>query len=175
MSLSSESASVIFDSGYSELPLGSSIETVFSVNFDLRTSLGDMYDRYDTFAICLNSISFYTQLSSYSTINTPLVGTFGANAMCNCGMTGLPWINYSTNGNLDNLALFPPTFRLGVGYEGNTFGKSNCLLFRKPSNSMTTITIGCYVIRMQGAVKVGNSSNNVQYSGNYNLSIFGIK
>jgi len=179
MSLSSESASVTFDSGYYDLPTGSSVQTVFSVPFDLRIALGDMYDRYNTFAICLNSISFFAQLTSYTSINTPLLGTFGSSALVNCGMTGLPWINYTTNGSLDNLALFPPTFRMGGSpagaYEGNTFIKSNCLLFRKPSNSQTTITVGCYVIRMQGALTVGHSSNNVQYSANYNFSIFGVK
>jgi hypothetical protein len=58
-------------------------------NINLRTVLGDMYDKYDTFNICLNTVS-----TANASANT---GTANDDRNVIMSLTGLPWINQTYN------------------------------------------------------------------------------
>jgi hypothetical protein len=61
-------------------------------NINLRTLLGDMYDKYDLFNICLNTISTAGYGQNGYTIVTPGV-TAGDNLNVIVKLSGLPFIN----------------------------------------------------------------------------------
>lgn len=58
------------------------------LNIDLRMLLGDMYNKYDRFNLCLNTIA-----QSIETITF----TSNTDSQCLIRLSGLPWINNSYN------------------------------------------------------------------------------
>jgi len=95
-------------------------------NINLRTLLGDMYDKYNSFNICLNTIST-------TTANTIDPNTESKNIVLK--MSGLPWINQSydsktlTNTNKTIMGAFtfiPSSSNSQYYYSNNvaTFGKN---------------------------------------------------
>ena len=123
-------------------------------NINLRTLLGDMYDRFDLFNICLNTVSTSQANSIDSNPDSRNV---------NVKITGLPWINQSynvktgNNGVSTTIATFnfvPSSSTTQYYYSNNiaTFGKNSetCSLTIEywrifddiilNSNSITTIT-----------------------------------
>lgn len=57
-------------------------------NINLRTLLGDMYDKFDLFNICLNTIS---------TSQANLIDTNSDSRNINVKISGLPWVNQTYN------------------------------------------------------------------------------
>ena len=95
-------------------------------NINLRTLLGDMYDMFDEFNLCLNTIS---------TAQCSKIDGIADNKNVYIKMAGLPWINQTynvkniSNGSVTNIATF--NFSSGNAttqnyYSNNiaTFGKS---------------------------------------------------
>lgn len=181
MSKSLECANLVLDSGYLTMVQGSTIPTVQTFQINLKKALGDMYDKYDTFAICLNSVVNYAQLSTYST-GDPDVASLGGSSVVKVGMTGLNWMSTTLNGQKQSLVLFPNAFVIGGnsaasdgGYGSGNFKKPNCVMFKKPATPNITLTVGFYIVRKNLAIRLGNSSGEVRFEGNYNFSIFGIE
>jgi hypothetical protein len=103
------------------------------ININLRTLLGDLYDKYDTFNLCLNSISC-------STPEEALGADYGNDDINNLhhlvSIGGLPFINqnYSQslrcNSNLAPLGVFTyPSAVANVGYR--VYNDSGILTFGK--------------------------------------------
>jgi len=184
MSRSLECATMILDTGFNTVPVGSgSISSVYSFDVDFRKILGEMFDNYDVFAISLNSVINYAKISSYNMIpaQTPNP-TFGSNGSVLVGMTGLNWLHNTLNGIDLTLGLFPNAFQIGGGgatsdglWGVGEFKYANSILFAKPNNPYTTLTVGLYSPRNQAFVRYGNSSQDVRLQLNYNFSIFGIE
>ena len=88
-------------------------------NINLRTLLGDMYDKYDMFNLCLNTVASGTALSNI----------YKAPADCNVIMrvSGLPFINNtynigsSSNTNTPNCTIASFTFGNSTVIPGSTF------------------------------------------------------
>lgn len=183
MSKSLECATMIIDTGYNTVPLGGgSISSVYTFNVDLRQILGDMYDKYDFFGICLNSVVNYAKISSYNLIPPQAPNpTFGSNGSALVGMTGLNWLHNTLNGIDSTLGLFPNAFQIGGGgatgdgaWGTGEFKYANVIMFSKPNNPYTTLTVGLYSARNSAFIRYGNSSQDVRQQLNYNFSIFGI-
>lgn len=148
----------------------------FSLTIDLRNVMGnDLYDSYDNFGICLNSVATFMLISSFSAGPT--------NAVCHIGMSGLPFIKASQTGNLVNSIFFPSMFQItGSPTENNAYrllncikSKQKCVNFRKPKNSIVTLTIGIYPVQNPTvAMDPGNSTNPLQFTTDFNFSIFGV-
>jgi len=180
MSKSLECANMILDTGYQTSPQTTSISTVRTFNVNLRQILGDMYDQYETFAICLNSVTLYSQISTYNALQ-PSVGSFGLTATAKVGMSGLNWISSTTNGANTTLSLFPGSFEIGGGVVANdggygiaNFKNPNCIMFSKPPQDNVSLTVGLYQTRGGGFIRAGNSAGETRLQLNYNFSIFGI-
>jgi hypothetical protein len=103
------------------------------ININLRTLLGDLYDKYDTFNLCLNSISCSTPAEA-------LGADYGNDDINNLNhlvsIGGLPFINqtYSQslrcNSNLAPLGVFIyPSATTTVGYR--VYNDSGILTFGK--------------------------------------------
>jgi hypothetical protein len=95
-------------------------------NINLRTLLGDMYDMFDEFNLCLNTIS---------TAQCSAIDTISDNKNVYIKLGGLPWMNQTynvktlNNGNFTNIATFNFTTAdasTQYYYSNNiaTFGKS---------------------------------------------------
>jgi len=183
MSKSKESATMILDTGYNTAVSGITINTEFTYEIDLRKVLGDMYDKYDRFAICLNSIINYARISSYATTPPqPTNPTAGSSAVALIGMRGLQWVSNSLNSDTGEIALFPNAFVLGGGaptgdgaWGNGEFKNPNCIMFNKPTNSNVSLVVGLYNPRGQAMYRGGNSAGEVRLQLNYNFSIFGIE
>lgn len=184
MSKSSEYANLVLDTGYLTLPQASGTITMLQTfKIDLKQVLGDIYNQFDTFAICLNSYAIYSQYSSYASGTTvdPVVN-LTSNTVVKVGMTGLNWISSTLNGAKSNLCLFPNAFAIGGGQtlpDGGGYGQAsfknpNCIMFSKPPQPNVTLTVGLYNVNKNGIVRAGNSTGEVRLQINYNFSIFGI-
>ena len=101
-------------------------------NINLRTVLGDMYDKYDLFNLCLNTIS--------TSVGTLTGTTNNDQRNVILSLSGLPWINQTYNVNkLSNTSstvlgtfTFPTTASIAFQYfySSNfaTFGKNQELV-----------------------------------------------
>jgi len=97
-------------------------------NINLRTVLGDMYDKYDLFNLCLNTVS---------TSNSALTNANTDNNQRNVimSLSGLPWINqtYSVNklSNTSNTVLCTFLFFTTGNVSTQYFYSSNFATFGK--------------------------------------------
>jgi hypothetical protein len=158
---------------------GQARQLIFTQQIDLRTVIGDeYYKNYETFAICLNSVSTFFLISSYSIPG--IAGTAPGTTVVQVGMSGLPFINTSTNGILDNIPFFPEMFTLRGGLEVNAFNNINVIdpkkkpiLFKKPKNSVVTLGIGLYSVRNpNGPMNMTNSAIPFESTMDFSFSIF---
>jgi hypothetical protein len=138
-------------------------------NINLRTLLGDMYDMFDEFNLCLNTIST-AQCSSIDTISD--------NKNVYIKLSGLPWLNQTynvktiNNGNTTNIATFNFTAENAATqyyYSNNiaTFGKSqdSCNMTIEYSRILDD-TIPLPTLTITGLLVTGTSgTNTVTYSG----------
>jgi hypothetical protein len=99
-------------------------------NINLRTLLGDMYDKYDLFNICLNTITTASALANTGTSNDD------RNVIVK--LSGLPFINqtYSVKNNC-NTAVCPISSFLFISNTSTTqlFYSNNCYTFGKSQQS----------------------------------------
>jgi len=97
-------------------------------NINLRTLLGDMYERYDLFNVCLNTVSTATPLQAISAT--------GDNLQIIFKLSGLPLINQTYNTlsghnemstNIGSMAFAPTAPTQQYFYSNNiaTFGKNS--------------------------------------------------
>lgn len=179
MSKSSEYANLVLDTGYLTQTTGT-ITTLRTFNIDLKKALGDIYDKYETFAICLNSYALYDQMSTYNT-GDPDVAALGLSTTVKVGMTGLNWISSTLNGDKSTLCFFPNAFFAGGGISANdggygqaVFKNPNCIMFSKPPEPNVTLTVGLYVVKKNLPLRVGNSAGELRLQINYNFSVYGI-
>ena len=108
-------------------------------NINLRVLLGDMYDMYDEFNLCLNQMS------------TSALGpdTLIDNRSCYIKMAGLPWINQSynfksgNNGTMATIGTF--TFGLSGSNTRSQFFNDSFLTFGK-SQEQCNLTLEYYRI-----------------------------
>jgi hypothetical protein len=170
---------MILDTGYLTSSIGASISTVRTLRVNLRQILGDMFDKYDTFLICLNSVVNYAQISSYNTI--PNVGSVSSTLPVKVGMSGFHWVSSTLNGSSESLCFFPNSFVIGGastasdgGFGVGNFKNPNCIMFKKPPEPTVELTVGLYSARQNGFVRGGNTSGESRIQLNYNFSIFGI-
>ena len=138
-------------------------------NINLRTLLGDMYDMFDEFNLCLNTIS---------TAQCSTIDGIADNKNVYIKMAGLPWINQTynvkniSNGSVTNIATF--NFSSGNAttqnyYSNNiaTFGKSqdSCNLSIEYSRILDDTT-PLLTLSITGLTVSGVTGNNsVLYSG----------
>jgi hypothetical protein len=111
-------------------------------NINLRTLLGDMYDKYDLFNICLNTIS-----TAGAGANTALLGGLAATAADNLNvvvkLSGLPFINqtYSVKNGCNTGVCPISTFLFANSGTANNitttqlFFSNNCYTFGKSQQS----------------------------------------
>lgn len=182
MSKSLEYSNFVVDTGYLTAPLGPyGVSTLKTYNINLKQVLGDIYDNYDTFSICLNSVVNYSIVSSYNTLDTSVL-SLGNNSVVKVGMTGLNWMSSTLNGTKSTLCLFPNGFIVGGnstandgGYGTASFKNPNCIMFKKPPQPNITITVGLYTVRKNLPIICGNSQGISAHQANYNFSIYGIE
>jgi hypothetical protein len=103
-------------------------------NINLRTLLGDMYDKYDLFNICLNTITTSAPTGAYG-------NTFDDRNVI-LKLSGLPFINqtYSVkqgcNTNICPIASFTfPTYSTTTGGATQYFYSNNCNTFGKSQHT----------------------------------------
>lgn len=184
MSKSSEYANLVLDTGYLTLPQASGTITMLQTfKINLKQVLGDIYNQFDTFAICLNSYALYSQYSSYASgTGSDAVVNLNGNTVVKVGMTGLNWVSSTLNGNKSDLCLFPNAVAIGGGstlpdgggYGQASFKNPNCIMFSKPPQPNVTLTVGLYNVNKNGIVRAGNSTGEVRLQINYNFSVYGI-
>lgn len=105
-------------------------------NIDLRLLLGDMYNKYDRFNLCLNTVAQGFEVISLNSSN---------DGQCLIRITGLPWANNSYNitstGNNNNQSTIIGSFQF-VSSNPSTqyFYGSNMATFSK-NQDLCNITI----------------------------------
>jgi hypothetical protein len=175
MRLSAESANLEFDS----FPVNFSAPTTYNVGFNgdvnWRTVLGDMYNKYDYFYIVFNSFGGFSSTNNMTYTAGSITGiSTGAWQMAISG--DIQFVSNSGNGQLTNVGIFPDLFPLPQN--GNFFTNSpnnNGIIFRKPLNSISRITIQPYfLLNNQPAVAV-LSSGSGQIDVNYSFVIYGME
>lgn len=103
-------------------------------NIDLRNLLGDMYDKFDTFNLSLNTFS--------SAAAPALIGTDINDTQLLLKISGLPWLNQSYNqpsGNKSNSVLFASVYFVASVCTYQTF-QNNYITFAK-NQEKVNITI----------------------------------
>ena len=97
-------------------------------NINLRTLLGDMYDQFDMFNLCLNTVSHAS--SELTGLNTDIDQR---NVILN--LSGLPWINNSYNtsylSNTSSTVLGTFLFLIDFDVQNQYFNSSNYITFGK--------------------------------------------
>jgi hypothetical protein len=174
MRLSAESANLEFDTFPVNFSVGTTYNVAFNGDVNWRTVLGDMYNKYDYFYIVFNSIGSFSSTNNMSYSAGSITGiTGGAWSMAITG--DLQFLSNSVNGQLTNVGIFPDLFSLPVnGYVFLNSTINNGIIFRKPLNSTSRITIAPYfLVNNQPAVAVvSTGSSQVDY--NYSFVIYGM-
>jgi hypothetical protein len=174
MRLSAESANLEFDSLPVFFSAGTSYNVGFNGDVNWRTVLGDMYNKYDYFYIAFNSFAGFSSSGSMTYNAGSITGiTGGAWSMAISG--DIQFVSNSDNGQLTNVGIFPDLFTLPVnGSSSLNSPINNGIIFRKPLNSTSRITIAPYfLINNQPAVAV-LSTGSAQIDINYSFVIYGM-
>lgn len=188
MKLLDECANVIL-TGSQGGPAGSSLPFQYTFNLDLRSVMGNqMYDNYDYFGICLNSIGFYSVISGY-VVDLFAGGTLQSpgGAALKLRIQGLPVVDVTTNGTMNSISTgtyFPSVFTPG-GAQGtglvlsafrlNNFPnpRKNVIMFSKPQSSFVTITLSVRnTADLRGVLRMNNTTNPLQNTSRFCFSIF---
>lgn len=123
-------------------------------NINMRATLGNLYDKYSTFKICLTSIG---------NVNTTTISSV-ADRVLNVNMRGLNWVNQTydtaTNTNTNTVLLSTAFFNTANGFSINYTGEIGWV-FYKPSSQNVDINI------FFNRVNDGGTPNI-----NYNESVF---
>jgi len=188
MKLLDECANVVL-TGSQGGPAGSSLPFEYTFSFNLRSVIGNqMYDNYDYFGICLNSIGFYTVISGY-VVDLPAGGTLQTpgGATLKLRIQGLPVVDVTTNGRMNSISsgtyfpyIFTPGGAQGTGFVNagvriNNFPntRKNVIMFSKPNSSFVTITLSVRSIaELRGVLRMNNTTNPLQNTSRFSFSIF---
>jgi hypothetical protein len=188
MKLLDECANVIL-TGSQGGPAGSSLPFQFTFYLDLRTVIGNqMYDNYDYFGICLNSIGLYSVISGY-VVDLFAGGTLQSpgGAALKLRIQGLPVVDVTTNGTINSISsgtyfpsIFTPGGAQGTGlvlgaFRLNNFPntRKNVIMFSKPKSSFVTITLSVRnTADLRGVLRMNNTTNPLQNTSRFSFSIF---
>lgn len=169
MRLSGETANLEFDSGNVSFLQNTPTSVDLTTTLNLRTALGDMYNKYNKFLMVLNSFGgFAGSVVTYTGQGSPVTATVG--------ITGdIPFLSNSLNGQISTVAYFPLRFILpNNGYTSTNSTIQNGIVFQKPANEVATVTLTPYLVR-GGAIALINSANsNSLYDFNYSFTIYGL-
>jgi hypothetical protein len=125
-------------------------------NINLRTLLGNMYDKYDKFNICLNTVT-----TANVTAGT-IPGTAPDDRIVQIYLNGLPFLNQTYDvvrgGNTNNCVIGTFNFPSAAGSVTQYFYSSNIATFDKRQN-MLNINIFYNRVKIDGAGTY-NISNN---------------
>ncbi len=176
MRLSGESATLEFDTNSVTVASGESYAIYISQELNLRTCLGDMYDRYNQFMIVFNGIGGYT--STNINYNAGSVTLTGNTAVWTIAMTGLPFNNTTFNGVPLNIAYFPTRFTMPTNaYAVTNNASPNGICFRKPPSPNANIAIFPVLTRSGGAGTVfgsGAAGTTGTYDFNFSFTVYGL-
>jgi hypothetical protein len=172
MRLSAESANLEFDTLNQTINAGQSIPLQISQQVNWRTVLGDMYDKYDNFLIVFNSFG------GWSGTNITYNGVAASNALVwTAGIVSdIQFLGNTVNGQLSSIAYFPTRFALpsGNGYSLINSTLNNGIVFQKPYNSTSQLTVSVYQVRNGTQCVLGSSSGSHTYDYNFSFSIYGL-
>lgn len=185
MRLLDEGANLVFNTTKDGTGVGTAGNTIplqYTYEINLRNVIGkDDYDNHNFFAICLNSVATYMLVTSYSI--TGIISGQSGSTPVQVGMSGLPFLNSTTNSNLDNTVLFPDVFNI-LG--GNTVATASAtrifsnpkmkrIIFRKPRSSNVTITISIFGMRGSAPSNIiiaANSTSTTETTSDFSFTIY---
>jgi hypothetical protein len=173
MRLSGECANFEFETGQVSILANVTYPFVVSNTVNMRTVLGDMYDKYNKFYIVFNSLGGF---SGNANLSYTTSGATSQNALVwTLGMSGdLRFLSNTVNGQLSTIGYFPMRFTLPVnGYNFLNGAITNGIVFEKPSNDIGTINISPYLIR-GGAPANLVCTANTTYDFNFSFTIYGL-
>jgi hypothetical protein len=183
MKLSGETANLEFDTGPLLVPATTTRDLFLTQTFNMRAALGDMFDKYDEFLMVFNSIGASASSASTNTY------TGGGGAVTNQNQTAvwstgiygdLQFTNNTVNGQISNIAFFPPRYTLPVSTVAASanvlfnFPINNGVTFLKPQNDFVTLTITPYLIRSGGAGSVTAGASDLTIDINLSFTVFGL-
>lgn len=153
MDLSVNLANVLFTYNVSTPDAGIATSE-FSRTINLRNVIGAQeYDKSDFFEMSFNN---YSASNFIETIFTNELGALSSTTVVKLGISGLPFVNNSLNGQISNFALFPQTFiasghptAINSTFRANNFPypRQRPIKFRKPASPEVTLTFAFYTIR----------------------------
>jgi hypothetical protein len=171
MRLSAETANLEFDTFSQTINVGETIPLEISQQVNWRTLLGDMYDKYNKFLIVFNSFGGWTGPN----ITYSLAGT---NALVwTCGIdSDIHFLSNSVNGQLSNIAYFPTRFTLppANNYALINSTINNGVVFAKPYNSISELTVAIYLVRSGTPATISVASGSSTYDYNFSFTIYGL-
>jgi hypothetical protein len=153
MELSANLANLIFT--YNVTTPNAGIATSeFSRTINLRNIIGSQeYDKSEFFEMSFNN---YSASNFLETIFTNEIGALSSSNALKLGVSGLPFVSNSLNGQVSNFALFSQVFQatghpsaLNSTFRGNNFPypRQRSIKFRKPANPEVTLTFAFYTVR----------------------------
>jgi hypothetical protein len=173
MRISGESSNLEFETGNINF-LGNTTRDIFIFQqFNLRTALGSLYNRYNKFYMVFNSCASF--LGSTTTYSAGSVSGITTSTAWLIGVTGLDFINNSIDGDISKTALFPTTVSLAQNSNNNggSTQTMNGIVFTKPSNDIQDITIQPYLVRgLQPGKAVTTSASIGDY--NFSFTVYGL-
>lgn len=176
MKLSGETANVEFDTGVITIAASGTYPLFLTQTVNMRTMLGDMFDKYEKFLMVFNGIGA-TATGGGLTYNAGTIVGQGNSVTWTLGMFGdLQFISNSVNGQLSNIAYFPTRFTLPVNGSTITNSSNNAgITFAKPKNDVVTLTMAPYLIRGGGAgIAVSPAGNPTTIDVNFNFTVYGL-
>ncbi len=178
MKISGECANFEIDSGSIVLPADTSIPFVITNKVNMRSVLGDMYNKYKKFYIQLNSLSgFATSAVGYTAISPPTVPSGQTGLVWTLGMSGdLRFLSNTVNGQPSSIGYFGLRFTLPVnGYATtNAPATGYGIVFELPPNESVTINLTPYQVRGGTAAILGVVGVTGIFDFNFNFSIYGL-
>ena len=136
-------------------------------NIDLRALLGDMYDTYDEFNLCLNQISTSAISPGDSLVD---------NRFCYINMAGLQWVNQTynfkngNNGTMATIGTF--TFTASGSSTRSQFFNDSYLTFRKEAQERCNLTLEYYrIVDDVAAIAPNTQLGSLIVSGNVGTNI----
>jgi hypothetical protein len=181
MKLSGETANLEFDTGALLVPATTSRSLFLTQTFNMRAALGDMFDKYDEFLIVFNSLGASTNSTSANSYTAGSVANQNQTAVWSTGISGdLQFTNNTINGQISNIAFFPPRYTLPVATVAASanvlfnFPINNGVTFLKPQNDFVTLTITPYLIRAGGAGSVVAGATDLTIDINLSFTVFGL-
>jgi hypothetical protein len=181
MRLSGETSNLEFDTGPLLVPANTSRSLFLTQTFNMRSALGDMFDKYDEFLMVFNSIGASASSTSTNSYTGGNVTNQSQTAVWTTGIVGdLQFTNNTVNGQISNIAYFAPRYTLPVSTVAASanvffnFAINNGVTFLKPQNDFVTLTITPYLIRTGGPGSVQAGATDLTIDINLSFTVFGL-